>query len=328
VSVRPAEARPGTWSPVEIVFWTIPVVAFFLLPGYLVLGSQILIVALFALSLDLILGYAGIVSLGHAAFFGLGAYTAGILAVKGWGEPISGLVAGGALAALVGFVVSFLVVRGEDLARLMVTLGIGLLLFEAANRAAFLTGGVDGLSGVAMGKLFGVFAFDIGGKTAYLYSLAVLFIVFVFLKRLTSSPFGLSLRGIRENRARMPAIGAPVRRRLVTAYTLGAAIAGVAGALLAQTTQFVGLDTLGFNRSAELLIMLVLGGTGRLYGAIIGTAVFMIAQDYLSGVNPVYWQFWLGLLMVGFVFFARGGILGALEAAARKLRSASKRPPP
>jgi branched-chain amino acid transport system permease protein len=328
VSVRPAEATPGTWSRAEIVFWVIPVVAFFLLPGYLVLGSQILIVALFALSLDLILGYAGIVSLGHAAFFGLGAYTAGILAVKGWGEPISGLVAGGALAALVGFVVSFLVVRGEDLARLMVTLGIGLLLFEAANRAAFLTGGVDGLSGVAMGKLFGVFAFDIGGKTAYLYSLAVLFIVFVFLKRLTSSPFGLSLRGIRENRARMPAIGAPVRRRLVTAYTLGAAIAGVAGALLAQTTQFVGLDTLGFNRSAELLIMLVLGGTGRLYGAIIGTAVFMIAQDYLSGVNPVYWQFWLGLLMVGFVFFARGGILGAFEAAARKLRASSKRPPP
>jgi branched-chain amino acid transport system permease protein len=296
------------------------VVAFFLLPGYLVLGSQILIVALFALSLDLILGYAGIVSLGHAAFFGLGAYTAGILAVKGWGEPISGLVAGGALAALVGFIVSFLVVRGEDLARLMVTLGIGLLLFEAANRAAFLTGGVDGLSGVAMGKLFGVFAFDIGGKTAYLYSLAVLFIVFVFLKRLTSSPFGLSLRGIRENRARMPAIGAPVRRRLVTAYTLGAAIAGVAGALLAQTTQFVGLDTLGFNRSAELLIMLVLGGTGRLYGAIIGTAVFMIAQDYLSGINAVYWQFWLGLGLVVFVFVARGGILGALQNLVSKRR--------
>jgi branched-chain amino acid transport system permease protein len=213
--------------------------------------------------------------------------------------------------------VSFLVVRGEDLARLMVTLGMGLLLYEAANRAAFITGGVDGLSGVAMWKLFGIFAFDLGGRTAYPYSLAVLFIVFVAMKRLVASPFGLSLRGIRENRARMPAIGAPVRRRLVTAYTIGAAVAGVAGALLAQTTQFVGLDTLGFNRSAELLIMLVLGGTGRLYGAIIGTAVFIIAQDYLSGINPVYWQFWLGLLMVAFVFFARGGILGALEKMRR-----------
>jgi branched-chain amino acid transport system permease protein len=307
----------GRWKTLETIFWLIPVAAFFLLPGYLVLGSQILIVALFALSLDLILGYAGIVSLGHAAFFGLGAYTAGLLAVKGWGEPISGLFAGGAMAALLGFVVSFLVVRGADLARLMVTLGIGLLLYEAANRAAFLTGGVDGLSGVTMWKLLGVFAFDMGGRTAYVYSLVVLFILFVALRRLVASPFGLALRGIRENRARMPAIGAPVRRRLVTAYTLGAALAGVAGALLAQTTQFVGLDSLGFNRSAELLIMLVLGGTGRLYGAIIGTAVFMIAQDYLSGINPVYWQFWLGLLMVVFVFFARGGILGALAKLRR-----------
>jgi branched-chain amino acid transport system permease protein len=309
-------ALPGG-KVAEALFWLVPVVAFFLLPGYLVLGSQILIVALFALSLDLILGYAGIVSLGHAAFFGLGAYTAGILAVRGWGEPISGLLAGGALAALAGFVVSFLVVRGEDLARLMVTMGIGLLLFEAANRAAFLTGGVDGLSGVVMWKLFGVFPFDIGGKTAYVYSLVVLFILFLALRRLVASPFGLSLKGIRENKQRMPAIGAPVQRRLVAAYTIGAGVAGIAGALLAQTTQFVGLDTLGFNRSAELMIMLVLGGTGRLYGALIGTAVFMIAQDYLAGINPVYWQFWLGLGMVAFVFFARGGILGALERLRR-----------
>jgi branched-chain amino acid transport system permease protein len=298
----------------EIAFWLVPAAAFFLLPGYLVLGSQILIAALFALSLDLILGYAGIVSLGHAAFFGLGAYTAGLLAVHGWGEPFSGLVAGGAIAALAGFLVSFLVVRGEDLARLMVTLGIGLLLYEAANRAAFLTGGVDGLSGVTMSKLFGVFAFDIGGRTAYLYSFAVLLAVFLVLRRLVASPFGLALRGIRENKNRMPAIGSNVRNRLVAAFTIGAGIAGIAGALLAQTTQFVGLDTLSFNRSAELVIMLVLGGAGRLYGAIVGTFVFMVAQDYLSGLNPVYWQFWLGLLLVVIVFFARGGILGAVEA--------------
>ena len=306
-----------SWRPAETIFWLVPVAAFFLLPGYLVLGSQILIVALFALSLDLILGYAGIVSLGHAAFFGLGAYTAGLLAVHGWGEPLTGLLAACAVAAIAGFLTSFLVVRGENLARLMVTLGIGFLLFEAANRAAFITGGVDGLSGVTMWKLLGVFSFDLGGRTAFAYSLVVLFILFVFLKRLTSSPFGLSLRGIRENAQRMPAIGAPVRRRLVTAFTVGAAVAGIAGALLAQTTQFVGLDTLGFNRSAELLIMVVLGGAGRLYGAVIGTAVFMIAQDYLSGINPVYWQFWLGLLLVAFVFFARGGILGAIDKLAR-----------
>ena len=285
----------------EAAFWLTLVAAFFLLPGYRVLGSQILIVALFALSLDLVLGYAGILTLGHAAFFGLGAYTAGLLAVHGWGEPISGLIAGAAVAAVAGFLVSFLVVRGEDLARLMVTMGVGLLLFEAANKAAFITGGVDGLSGVTMWKLFGVFPFDLSGRTAYVYSFVVLLLVFLFLRRLSRSPFGLSLRGIRENRARMPAIGVPVRRRLVAAFTLGAGIAGIAGALLAQTTQFVGLDTLSFNRSADVMIMLVLGGTGRLYGALVGTAVFMIAQDYLSGINPVYWQFWLGLGLVVFV---------------------------
>jgi branched-chain amino acid transport system permease protein len=301
----------------EIAFWLVPVAAFFLLPGYRVLGSQILIVALFALSLDLVLGYAGILTLGHAAFFGLGAYTAGLLSVHGWGEPLSGLAAAAAVAAIAGFAVSFLVVRGEDLARLMVTLGLGLLLFEAANKAHFITGGVDGLSGVSMWKLFGVFPFDLSGRTAYVYSFAVLLLVFLFLRRLARSPFGLSLRGIRENRLRMPAIGVPVRRRLVAAFTLGAAIAGLAGALLAQTTQFVGLDTLSFGRSADVMIMLVLGGAGRLYGALIGTAVFMIAQDYLSGINPVYWQFWLGLLLVVFVFLARGGIMGALERLRR-----------
>ena len=301
----------------EVAFWLALAAAFFALPGYRVLGSQVLIVALFALSLDLVLGYAGILTLGHAAFFGLGAYTAGLLAVHGWGEPITGLLAAAVVAGLAGFAVSFLVVRGEDLARLMVTLSLGLLLFEAANRAAFITGGVDGLSGVTMWKLLGIFPFDLSGRTAYVYSFVVLLAVFLFLRRLASSPFGLSLRGIRENRARMPAIGVPVRRRLVAAFTLGAAIAGLAGALLAQTTQFVGLDTLGFGRSADTLIMLVLGGTGRLYGAIVGTAVFMIAQDYLSGINPVYWQFWLGLLLVVFVFFARGGIMGALEKLRR-----------
>ena len=291
-----------------------PLACFFLFPGYRVLGSQVFITALFALSVDIVLGYAGILTLGHAAFFGLGAYTAGLLALHGWAEPVSGLLAAAALAAAAGFVVSFLVVRGADLARLMVTLGIGFLLYEAANRAAWLTGGADGLPGIGMGKLLGLFPFDLEGSTAYLYSLVVLFAVFVLARRLVASPFGLTLRAIRENRARMPAIGSPVRRRLVAAFTVGAAMAGLAGALLAQTTQFVGLDSLGFERSADVVIMLVLGGAGRLYGALVGTAVFMLAQDYLSGINPVYWQFWLGLLLVAFVFLARGGILGALDA--------------
>jgi branched-chain amino acid transport system permease protein len=306
-----AHALPhDRWRAIELAFWLLPVAAYFALPGHLVLGSQILITGLFAVSLDLILGYAGIVSLGHAAFFGLGAYTAGLLAVHGWGEPLTGLVAAAIVAALAGFAISFLVVRGQDLARLMVTLGIGLMLFEAANKAAFITGGVDGLSGVTMWKLLGLFPFRLDGRTAYVYALVVAFVLFVVLRRVVNSPFGLSLRGIRDGGKRMPAIGSPVERRLTAVFTLSAGIAGVAGALLAQTTQFVGLDSLGFPRSAEIMIMLVLGGAGRLYGALVGATVYMIAQDILSGINPVYWQFWIGLLLVVVVLFARDGILG------------------
>jgi len=308
------------WQPLEVAFWLLPVVAFFLFPDYLVLATQILIAGLFAVSLDLILGYAGIVSLGHAAYFGVGAYTAGLLAVHGWGEPFSGLAAAAAVAAVVGFLVSFLVVRGQDLTRLMVTLGIGLMFYEAANKAAFVTGGVDGLSGVAMWKLAGLFDFDIYGRTAFWYALAVVFALFVLARRIVNSPFGLSLRGIREGPKRMPAIGSPVSRRLVAVFTISASLAGVAGALLAQTTQFVGLDSLGFPRSAEIMIIVVLGGVGRLYGALIGAAVFMVAKDYLSGLNPVYWQFWIGMLLVVVVLFGKGGIMGRVEALWARLR--------
>jgi branched-chain amino acid transport system permease protein len=325
-AMKPVLRLPNDrWKPLEIVFWLLPVASYFLFPNYLVLISQIMIVGLFALSLDLILGYAGIVSLGHAAFFGLGAYSAGLLSVHGWGEPVSGLVVAGLVAGVFGFITSFLVVRGQDLTRLMVTLGIGLMLFEGANKAAWLTGGVDGLSGMVMGKIFGVFEFDLYGKTAFWYSLGVLFVLFLVMRRLVNSPFGLSLIGIREGGRRMPAIGANVNRRLIAVFTVGAAIAGVAGALLAQTTQFVGLDVLGFPRSAELMIMLVLGGTGRLYGALIGAAVFMVAQDYIAGKDPAYWQFYLGLLLVLIVLFARGGIMGGAARIIERFKPATRK---
>jgi branched-chain amino acid transport system permease protein len=315
------------WQPLEIIFWLLPIAAYFAFPGYLVLISQIMIVGLFAVSLDLILGYAGIVSLGHAAFFGLGAYTAGLLAVHGWGEPLSGLLAAGLVAGVCGLLTGFLVVRGQDLTRLMVTLGIGLMLFEAANKAAFITGGVDGLSGMMVGKLFGAFEFDLNGNVAFWYSFAVLLLVFVVLRRVVKSPFGLSLIGIREGVRRMPSLGVNVNRRLVAIFTVGAAVAGVAGALLAQTTQFVGLDSLGFPRSAELVIILVLGGTGRLYGGLIGAAVFMLAQDYIAGLNPAYWQFYIGLLLVLIVLFARGGIMGGMERLYRMVKPERKEQP-
>ncbi|MEP7064319.1 MAG: branched-chain amino acid ABC transporter permease [Betaproteobacteria bacterium] len=312
-------ATRSHWSLFEIAFWILLVVMYFALPDYRTFGSQILIAGLFALSLDLILGYARIVSLGHAAFFGLGAYTAGLLAHHGWGEPVSGLAAAAVVAALAGALASLLIVRGQDLTRLMVTLGVGLMLYEIANRAASITGGVDGLSDVNVAPLFGVFRFGIDGNTAYFYSLGVLFVIFCVMRRLVDSPFGLSLRGIREGEKRMSAIGISVPRKLVVVYTVGAAIAGIAGALLAQTTQFVGIDVLGFPRSAEVLIMLVLGGTGYLYGGLIGAAIFMILQDRLSSLSATYWQFWLGLLLVMLVLFARGGVMTLLISLERRL---------
>jgi branched-chain amino acid transport system permease protein len=311
---RPVPRLPSDrWRLADTLLWLVPIACYFAFPDHLVLGSQVLITALFALSLDLILGYAGIVSLGHAAFFGLGAYTAGLLAVHGWGEPLTGLLCAAAVAAVAGFATSFLVIRGRDLAQLMITLGIGQLLVEAANKALSVTGGIDGMPDVPVWKVAGMFSFDLAGKTAFWYSLAIAFLAFLFARRLVASPFGLSLQAIREGAPRMPAIGAPVGRRLITIFTIGAGIAGIAGALLAQTTQFVGLDVLGFQRSASVLIMLALGGTGRLYGAFVGAALFMLMQDYLARQNPFYWEMWIGLLLVAVVLFGRGGVLGGFD---------------
>lgn len=305
--------RLDHWRPAEVAFWLLPIAAYFVFPDNLVLLTQIAITALFCLSLDLILGYAGIVSLGHAAFFGLGAYAAGLLAAHGFGDPLLGLGVAAVAAAALGLVTSLLVLRGADLTRLMVTLGVAMMLYELANKLTPITGGVDGLSGMEVLPLLGTFEFDLYGKTAFWYALAVLFVLFWVARRLVNSPFGLSLKGIRQNVGRMPALGTPVNARLAAVYTVGAAYAGVAGALLAQTTQFVALDVLSFNRSAELLLILVLGGSGSLYGALIGTIVFMSAHHFLSELNPQYWQFWLGALLVVIVLFARDGVMGGLR---------------
>ncbi len=309
------------WRPAEIVFWLATLSPYVLFPNYLSLASQIAIAGLFALSLDLILGYAGIVSLGHAAFFGVGAYTAGLLSKYGWGEPLTGLAAAAFAAGIVGYATSFVICRFRHLALIMLTLGFGLLLAELANTLGWLTGGMDGLQGIHTWKLLGIFRFDLYGRTAYAYALAVLFVLFLFARRLIHSPFGLSRRGIRENFVRMPAIGAPSRAHIRTIYTIAAALAGVAGALLAQTTETVSLDSLGFERSAEVVVMVVLGGTGRLYGGLVGAAIYMIARDQFSGIVPQYWYFWIGILLVAVVMFLPNGILGGLAKLSRWSRS-------
>jgi branched-chain amino acid transport system permease protein len=311
------------WRWSEIAFWLATLLPFVLAPSYLVLASQIAITALFVLSLDLILGFSGIVSLGHAAYFGVGAYTAGLMSKYGWGEPLTGLVAAGIAAGLFGYLTSFIVARFRHLALIMITLGIGLVLQEAANSAGWLTGGFDGLQGIHTWPLFGKIRFDLYGYTAYSYALAALFLIFLIARRLIHSPFGLALRGIRENGLRMPAIGASVHAHIQTIYTIAAIIAGIAGALLAQTTETVSLEALGFQRSADVLVMLILGGTGRLYGGLIGAAVYMVARDQFSGINPQYWYFWIGLLLIAVVMLLPNGILGGLTRLARRLKVAS-----
>lgn len=311
--MKPITVSPGRLRAAEVAFWLALGASFFLLPDKLTLMSQIMIFGLFAVSLDMALGYAGILTVGHAAFFGAGAYAAGLLAKHGWSEPFSGLLFALMVCAVLGYVLSYLVVRGADLTRLMITIGVCMLLAELANRLSSITGGTDGLQGVVISPVLGLFDFDLFGKTAFVYAYAVVLVVFLGVRLVLGSPFGLTLRGIHDSRKRMLAIGSPVEARLRMAYALSAGVAGIAGALLAQTTQFVGIESIGFNRSAEVLIILVLGGTGRLYGGLIGAIVYMLVHDWFADLNPQYWMFWLGIFLIAAVMLGRGGIMGALS---------------
>ena len=297
------------WRVSEVAFWGLALACAFLFPSRYLIMTDIVRLGLFALSLDLILGYAGIVSLGHAAFFGVGAYCAGLLSVHGLiNEPVLALIVAGLAATVLGFATSFLVIRGADLTRLMVTLGIALLMEALAERFSNITGGTDGLQGIDIQPIFGVFAFDMFGKTGLFYSLIVLFILFLLARRVVHSPFGLSLRAIRNNPLRAAAIGIPVNRRLIAVYTLAAFYAGVAGALFTQTTALASLDVFSFERSADLMLVLVIGGTGYLYGGLIGAVVFKMLQELFQSLTPQYWLFWIGLVLVVIVMVGRARI--------------------
>lgn len=332
-SIR-AQHRPRL---AEAAPWILGIVVLLALPEYSALGTQVIVMILFALSLDLIMGYAGIVTLGHAAFFGTGAYAAGLLSVAGWGEPITGLFVGGAAAALVGAISGWILLRTRGLTLLMLTLATTVMLEEYANFSAEITGGFDGLVGVEMQPIFGFlstdgtllglgipftgFEFDpLDFTNSYLYALVVLFLVFLIVRRIVYAPFGRTLVGIRENVERMHAIGTPVHRQLVASYTISAAIAGIAGAVMAQTEAFVTLHSLSFDLSGEILIMLILGGSGRLYGAFVGVIAYMVLQDQLAKEWPQYWQLGIGLVLVLTVLFARRGLLGLIEDASARLR--------
>jgi len=328
-----AVARRHHWRWPEALPWILAIAVVFVLPAYQALATQIVIMILFALSLDLIMGYAGIVSLGHAAVFGTGAYAAGLLSVWGWGEPITGLVFAAIAGALVGLISGWILLRTHGLTLLMLTLATTVMLEQLANFRADITGGFDGLVGIEMDPILGFlsidgtllgtglpfagFAFDpIDFTVAYLYALAVLFVVFLVVRRLVYAPFGRTLIGIRENVARMHAIGTPVHLRQVQAYTIAAALAGIAGAVSAQTEAFVTLQALSFDLSGEILIMLILGGAGRLYGAFVGVTAYMVLEDQLAKLDPEFWMFGVGLVLVLVVLFARRGLFGLLADAA------------
>lgn len=300
---------PSRWRAWEIgawvVLWSLPLVA----GRHAALINEIAILALFALSLDLILGYAGIVSLGHAAFFGLGAYGAGLFAKHVMPDPLLGLLFAMGLSALLGLLTSPMIVRGTDLTRLMVTMGVALVLYELANKFDGLTGGADGLQGVVMGPLLGAFEFDLGARVASVYSMTLLFIAFVVMRRVVHSPFGASLQALRDNRLRVGAIGLSVNGRLAAVYTLAAAWAGAAGALLSQTTGFASLDVFDFHRSADVMVALVIGGAGWLWGGLAGAVAFKVLHDLISEVTAQYWLFWIGLFLVVLMLVGRERLL-------------------
>jgi branched-chain amino acid transport system permease protein len=324
-------ARRARWTPLEIAFWLIAFSTIYLLPGRHLILTEIVIWALFALSLDLILGFGGILSLGHAAFFGVGAYAAGLLAKHGIiTEPVLALLVAGLAATVLGFMTSFLVLRGSDLTRLMVTLGVALVLRELANRYSNITGGADGLQGVTVAPVLGQFRFDLFGHTAYVYSLIVLFVLFLLARRIVNSPFGLSLLAVKGNPLRASAIGIPVDWRLVAIYTVAAGYAGIAGGLLAQTTAFASLEVFSFDRSADVLLVLIIGGIGYLYGGLIGAIIFRLMQDWLANITPQYWQFWIGLVLVIIVLVGRDRmaawirpIVSLVESLGGRMRRAS-----
>lgn len=312
--------RPGL-PFLTLAIFAIAASVFFFFPDRLSLATYVVIFALFALSLDLALGIAGIVTLGHAVFFGIGAYTAGWLALGGWQEPISGVLIAASCAAVVAAALGPMILRLTGLPLVMVTLAIGILFFEAANKLTWLTGGDDGLYGMRFDPILGMFHWSIFGHVEYIYALVWLAVAFFVCQRVASSNFGLALRGIRENNLRMSLLGSSVRTKLTLAYTISAFIAGIAGALLAQTTEFVGLEVFSLETSIDAVVIVILGGVGHLYGAMIGAPVYLLIKDLSKEWNPHAWKIIIGGLLIFVMLFARGGVHGLLHTMSSKLRN-------
>lgn len=308
------------WSAGEFAWFAIALGCFFAFPEYLTLGTAVLVMVLLVLSYDLLLGFSGVLSLGHAVYFGLGAFVAGWLSLAGWTDPmVDALVAAVAAAAAAALIGPFLL-RLIGLPLLMVTLALCVLVFEAAHQATRITGGDDGLSGIQFGAILGLFEWGLGGATSYLYVLAWTALLYVLMKRLVASPFGVLLQGVRENPKRMRLLGNRVLPHLVIAYAISGGIAGLAGALFTQANAFVGLGVLSLETSIDVLVMLVLGGVGTLYGAFVGAPVYMVLKHFSSQWSPFSWMLLIGLLLIAVVMLGRGGLLGTARTLIARLR--------
>lgn len=309
-----------------IAIMVVGAAGYWLFPDNLALLTRVISVALLTLSLDLIVGYCGVASLGQAALYGAGAYAAGMACLRGVTEPMTLIVIGAAAGAAAGLVMGTIMLRAHGLAQLVLSIAIVQLAHEAANKASAYTGGSDGLAGFSPSPLFGTFAFDLWGRTAYLFGLALLLIVFIILKFVVASPFGMLCRGIKEDPVRIRAMGAFVFPVLLKMFVISGAVAGMGGALAAISTQVVGLDSVGFDLSANSLVMLVLGGLGNLYGALVGTVIFMGFEHIVSAFNPFHWMTMVGALLIAVVLVAPGGLGGLMDRLVPATRGKGERP--
>lgn len=309
------------WSWIDALPFLFAAATYFAASRYLPLGTQVMIQVAFALSLDLALGYGGIDSLGHVAFFGMGAYTAGLFAMYVSSDPLLGLACAALVGALTGLLTGPLVLRARGVTLVMLTLAVATMIEQLANASAMkpITGGADGLFGFKIAPLLGLFPFDLAGRTAYWYALGVVAVVFFVCKVVVNSPFGLVVRGIRDNPVRMRMLGVKVTSRLVVLYCISGALAAIAGGLSAQVTKLVGLDSLAFLLSGNALVMLILGGAGRLYGAMIGATIFVVLSDRAAAIDPFNWLFAIGFLLILAVRFAPQGIVGLLMDWSQRL---------
>jgi branched-chain amino acid transport system permease protein len=273
----------------------------------LTLVTRVMIFAIAAVSLDLIVGYGALVSFGHAAFVGLGAYSVGILASHGIGDALVALPVAIAVSALFALATGVVCLRTRGVYFIMITLAFSQMAFFTASSLSPY-GGDDGLTIHARDTLAG-FAWMKGDGALYYIALVFLLLTFLLCRVLIVSRFGRVLRGGRQNPARMAALGFEVFRYQLVAYAISGALAGVSGFLLANATNFVSPAYMSWQRSGELIIMIVLGGLGTLYGAIIGAAAFILSEEWLAGFTE-HWKMIFGPLLILVVVFARGGLVG------------------